>query len=120
MRLTLSGYLLLALLLSTAGNGFLVWRLAGSVERCKGQMVSAALKAIENERDRANKADKEAADITKDTKADTREDVTGAQGKTNDRDQAFRGVPTFGDCRMPAGLQSLQPAIDEANAAASD
>lgn len=120
MKMTLTFYLVLALALSLLSAGGLAWRVAGEGPRCREKMVTAALVAIKNERDRAARADKEAGRIVQKTRADTGNNVRTAQEGSNEREQALRTVVVRGDCRMPAGLPSIQGAIDAANAAAGD
>lgn len=120
IRLSLTGYLILAMIVSAGVNVFLGYRLAGASQRCRADMVTAAKIAIENERKRAAKDEATATEIADDTKNEARDAVAASQGNTNDREGAIRTVVVHGDCRMPAGLPSLQPAIDEANAAARD
>lgn len=109
-----------ALALSIAGNAVLGWKLAKAGEKCRAGMVEAARIAIERERERAGKADRQAGQIAQETGTETRKSAAVAQEKTHARDQAVSDVRVTGECRMPAGLPSLQPAIDEANAAAGD
>lgn len=120
MRLSLTGYLLVALILSALANGVLAWRLAGASQRCRAEMESAARIAITNEQKRAAGAERKATDIAAETKKEGREDAAASEIETNDRETAIRTVVLHGDCRMPVGLPSLQPAIDAANAAARD
>lgn len=120
MKLTLTGYLLIAMIASAGANVFLGWRLASASQRCRVEMVEAAKIAIEDERKRAAKDEATAAGIAADTKNEARDAVAASQETTNDREAAIRTVVVRGDCRMPVGLPSLQPAIDEANAAARD
>lgn len=112
--------LAVALAASIAGNAVLGWQLAKSRETCRADMVTAARIAIENERDRAADADREAGKIAHETAADTRNDTVSAEEKTHAREHAIRQVVVTGACRMPDGLPELQPAIDAANAAAGD
>lgn len=85
---------------------------------CRTAQAEGKAKAIAAEASRAAKADKQADAIAADTRTDTRTATRAAQGKTDARTQQIRTVVVTGDCRMPDGLPSLQPAVDEANAAA--
>lgn len=120
MKISLTGYLLLALALSAVGNAFLSWRLVGAGARCRVSMVEAAKAAIMNERARAAEAEEQASEIATDEKQKGRDAATANEVSTNGRETAIRSVVVHGDCRMPVGLPSLQPAVDEANAAARD
>lgn len=111
-------YLAGALVVSLAANAFLGWQWAGAKAECRADMVEAAKIAIERERDRAGKADEEAVGISVTTSAATAATTRKAQGNTHAREQAIRSVGTTGECRMPRGLPRLDPAVDEANAAA--
>lgn len=111
-------YIAGALALSLAANAFLGWQWAGAKAECRADMQKAARIAIENERKRADKADEEAVGISTIVGAATTAAVREVIGDTHEREQVIRAVPATGGCRMPAGLPSLQPAIDEANAAA--
>lgn len=118
MKLQLTGWLLIALAASLAGNAFLGWQWAGAKAECRADMEHAAVIAINNERARAAKADEESVGISVITGAEATTAARKAQGATDAREQQIRTVVVRGDCRMPDGLPSLQPAIDEANAAA--
>ncbi|MGG6461413.1 hypothetical protein [Solilutibacter silvestris] len=85
---------------------------------CKAGMFQAASIAIQNERDRAAKADKQAAEIADKAKAVTAKAVATDQGKTNERSTQIHGVQLHGDCRVPVGMPDLSAAAREANAAA--
>jgi hypothetical protein len=113
--------LIVTLLLSLWANGYLVKRVWTAKADCRTGMVDAARIAIENERDRAQAADEQAAGIFADTSKQTAQSVSHAQRNTNAREVQLRSVASVGSCRMPAdGLPSVQAAIDEANAAAGD
>lgn len=118
MKLQLTGYLLIALALSLIGNAFLGWQLAQAGAECRADMERSARIAIDNERTRASKADEQAVGISTITAAVATANARKAQGDTHVREQAIGTVVVTGACRMPDGLPSLQPAIDEANAAA--
>jgi len=120
MKLTLTGYLLAGLALSAGANGFLAWRLSNAAQRCETEKTAAKLQAVEAERDRAAKEDRKAAEIAAETKSETQDAVFANETEANEREQQIRTVVVHGDCRMPAGLPSLQPAINAANAAARD
>lgn len=118
MNLQTTVVLAILLALSLLGNAVLGWQWAGAKAECRADMERAAGIAITNERTRADQADEESVGISVITAAATTAAVREILGDTHARDQATRSVPTTGECRMPAGLPSLQPAIDEANAAA--
>ena len=118
MKLQLTGYLILALIVSALGNAFLGWKWAGAKAQCRADMERAARIAIDKERDRAGKAEEQSAGISTTTAAASAAQARKATGDTYARDQAIRGVPTTGECRMPDGMPSIQPAIDQANSAA--
>lgn len=120
VKLTLAGYLLVALAVSAAGNGFLAWRLAGANQRCEAEKNDARAEAVEAERDRVAAEDRKGGEIAAETKSETQDAVFANQTDSNAREQQIRTVVVHGDCRMPAGLPSLQPAINAANAAARD
>jgi len=108
----------IALALSLWGNLHQYGTHRAAKETCRANMVEAAKKGIELERDRAAKAERQAQAIAKQSKDQAAADARGAQENTNGRKAQIRTVVVRGDCRMPAGLPSLQPAVDEANAAA--
>lgn len=116
MNLTIG--LAVALALSLIGNAFLGWQWAGAKAQCRADMEKAARIAIDRERDKAEKNESQAVDISTTIAAATSEAVRNAIGDTHDRRQTIRNVVVSGACRMPDGLPSLQPAVDEANAAA--
>lgn len=118
MKLELTACLAIGLAVSLVGNAFLGWQWAGAKAECRADMQKAARIAIENERERASKADEEAVGIEVTTSAATTAATRKAQGDTHAREQAIRSVGTTGECRMPRGLPRLDPAVDEANAAA--
>lgn len=110
--------LALALGLALWGNVHQYGSGRAAAQTCRANMIEAARLAIIAERDRAAKADQEASAIVEDTRRETRAGVTTAQEATNARAAEIQAVVVRGDCRMPDGLPSLQPAIDAANAAA--
>lgn len=120
MRLSLTGYVLIALAASLLANAYLGWQWAGAKAECRADMERAAFIAITDERARAAKAATQAGEIARDTKADTREGVTEGQGNSNAREQNIRAAVVHGDCRMPVGLPRLTQAVSEANAAGGD
>lgn len=120
MKFSLLGYLAIGLAASLLLSGFLGWRLAGAGQRCRANMEQAARIAIQDERKRADKADKQAGEIAAQVGQETVEAVATGQGNTNEREVEIRTVVVHGDCRMPVGLPRLDPAVSEANAAASD
>ena len=113
-------YLVAALALSAWLNLHQANKLAAAKADCRTQMVTAAKIAIENERERAAAAEKQASQIADQAHTDTTAGVRAAQGSTNEREAAIRTVVVHGDCRMPVGLPRLDPAIAAANAAAGD
>lgn len=118
MKIELVTGLAICLALSLAANAFLGWQWAGAKAECRADMQRAARIAIENERNRADKADEQAVGISAVESAKASAAAREAQGNTHEREKAIRTVVVAGDCRMPDGLPSLQPAVDEANAAA--
>lgn len=109
--------LTLALALSLWGNLHQYGTQRAAKETCRANMVDAAKKGIELERDRAAKAERQARGIAQQSKDQAADEARGAQENTHGREKQIRTVVVRGDCRMPAGLPSLQPAVDEANAA---
>ncbi len=85
---------------------------------CKSGMKEAALIAIQNERERAAKADKQAGEIADKAKGETANAVAQDEGNTNGRSRQLEAVVVRGGCYMPAGVPDLTPAVREANAAA--
>jgi len=120
IKLSLTGYLLAGLVLSAAGNAYLAWQLAQAAQQCETEKTAAELKAVEAERDRVAEEDRKAGEIAAKTKSETQDAVFANETESNAREQQIRTVVVHGDCRMPAGLPSLQPAINAANAAARD
>lgn len=112
--------LLVLLALSLWGNLHQYGKLKSAGEKCHADIIEAAKRGIEAERERAAKADKQAGDIAHDTKDDTRKGTARAQENTNARQQAIDATRTTGACRMPDGLPRLGPAVAAANAAAGD
>lgn len=120
--ITLAGRWLIALALllalSLLGNLRLLRAHWQAEAECRTAQVEGQAKASAAEAARAAKADKQADAIAADTRTDTRTATRAAQGNTDARTQQIRTVVVTGHCRMPDGLPSLQPAVDEANAAA--
>jgi hypothetical protein len=112
--------LAIALGLALWGNVHQYGTQRAAAETCRTHRVEAARLAIVAERERAAKADRQAGDIVDKNRRETRDGVTHAQEGTNARDAQIQAVVVHGDCRMPDGLPSLQPAIDAANAAAGE
>ena len=111
----------LLLALSAAGNVWLLRKTWTAKADCRAQMEQAARIAIEDERKRADNADAQARGIAADTRSDTRKGAAQAQRNTDARESKLGQVAVTGGCLMPAGgMPSIQPAIDEANAAAGD
>lgn len=120
MKLTLAGYLLVAVIALAITNlvtGYL-WLTAGA--RCKADKAQAVTKAQEAAAEHYSKARDVASRIFDGTRADTAADLTDAAGSTSDRAVQIIRVPVTGGCTMPAGLPSLQPAVEEARRAARD
>lgn len=120
MKLTLVAWLLIGLAVSVLANAFLGWQWAGAKAQCRADMERSARIAIEAERERAGKADKDAGAIAEKTGKETGLAVAAGQGNTNEREVDIRTVVVHGDCRMPARLPRLDSAVREANAAAGD
>jgi len=122
MKIQLTTGLAIGLALSLVGNAVLGigWaRSSAAAEaNCRADMVEAARIAIVRERKRAADAESESVAISTVTHAEGLAETRGAQGRTHARSQAINAVPVTGQCRMPVGLPSQQPAVDEANAAA--
>lgn len=118
MKLEITTLLAIGLAASLVGNAVLGWQWAESGAECDTRVETAQRKAVEAERERANKADDESVAISSVVAAVTSEAVKAAIGDTHVREQAIRNVPVTGECRMPVGLPSLSDAIGEANAAA--
>lgn len=110
--------LALALVLSLWGNLHQYGTQRSAKATCRANMVEAARKGIELERERAANDEKQARKIADESKQEAAADARGAQESTHGREAEIRNVVVRGDCRMPAGLPRLQPAVDEANAAA--
>jgi hypothetical protein len=108
----------LLLVLSIAGNVHQYGTARAAQATCRTNMVAAAKAGIELERDRAAKAERQAQGIAQESKDKAAADARGAQENTNGREKKIHTVLVHGDCRMPVGLPSLQPAVDEANAPA--
>jgi hypothetical protein len=111
-------WLLGAFGLSLAGNAFLGWQWAQASAECDSRVERAAREAAEAELIKAAKDDEQAVGISTIVGAATNEAVKAAIGGTHVREHEIRTVVVTGECRMPGGLPSLAPAIDEANAAA--
>lgn len=118
MKLSLAGYLLLAVVALAIGNlvtGYL-WLTAGA--RCNAKQAEARTEAQEQAAEHYRKALTIATGIFDGTRADTAAAVAAAAGSTSDRAVQIVRVPVTGACVMPAGLPSLQPAVEEARRAA--
>lgn len=117
MKLSLTGYLLVAVILLVGGNIFTGYMWATASSRCTASKAVASGKANEDQAKGEAKRDKALDALATDTKADTRKEVAKTQDKTHERAAAIDGVPTSGACRRPDGLPSLDVAVGEANAA---
>lgn len=118
MKLSLTGYLLIAVTALVAGNIFTGYMWATASSRCTASKAVATGNANETQAKSESKRDKALDAVAVDTKADTRKEVAKTQDKTNERAAAIDRVPTTGACRRPDGLPSLDAAVGEANAAA--
>ena len=96
------------------------WQLAGAKPKCEAKQEKAIVKADQKQaKDTANR-DHALDGITQNTKAETGKALAKAEDHTHARADAIDAVRTDGGCRMPAGLPSLDAAVDEANTAAGD
>jgi uncharacterized protein HemX len=96
------------------------WQLAGAKPKCEAKQEKAVVKADQQQAKDTAKRDHTLDGITQNTKADTGKALAKAEDHTHARAAAINAVRTDGGCRMPAGLPSLDAAVDEANAAAGE
>ena len=120
MRLSLTGYLLIAVILLAGGNIFTGYMWATASSRCTASKAVDTGNANEKQAKGERKRDTALDAVATETKADTRKEVAKTQDKTNERAAAIDRVPTSGACRRPDGLPSLDAAVREANAAAGN
>lgn len=120
MKLSLLQWSLIANVLLLAAALVLGWRLAGAAPRCAVKQAAETGKAnVQLRRDEA-KRDEKLDQVTTTTKAETRKTVAKAEEQTRARAEAIDRIPVTGGCRRPVGLQPLDAAVDQANAAAGD
>lgn len=120
MKLGAVGYLILALVLLGAWSGFATFRWLTAGARCDTRLAEAVANAQADAREQTRRNTLTAAGIFAAESADLAVRLVDAAGATNSRDVLIREVRVTGACVMPAGLPSLQPAVEEARRAARD
>lgn len=96
------------------------WQFAQAKPECVAKQAKGVIAANDKQREAEGKRDKNLDGITTTSKAETGKALAKAEEKTNARAAEIDAVSVSGACRMPAGLPSLDGAVDEANAAAGD
>lgn len=120
MKLSLTAYLALALVLSLIGNAAQLYLAGGQKPKCELEQATETIQADKQVRKEENVRDKKLDAVDRNTKADTNKAVTKVEEQTHERAAAIDRVPVVGSCRAPVGLPDLGPAVDQANAAAGD
>lgn len=120
MKLSLAGYLLIALVLVAGWGGFATYRWATASARCDARMADARADGEAQAREHYRRALQVSAGLAATERAVTASALSAAAGNTADRGVQIIRVPVTGACIMPAGLPSLQPAVQEARDAARD
>lgn len=118
MKLGLTGYLILAVALLGLSTALCGYKWATASARCRADMAEEVGKANEKVRKAEEDRDKALDKVTVETKADTKQEVTKAQEKTEERATVIERVVVTGSCKAPQGLPSLDNAVEEANKAA--
>jgi hypothetical protein len=109
-----------ALAVALLWGGFATQRWISADARCDTRVTQAELDAVNAERERADHADKDGAKLFKRVRSGVTSDLLTAKEATSTRSATMRTVSVSGECRMPAGLPSLSPAVKEARDAAAD
>jgi hypothetical protein len=109
-----------ALAVSLLWGGFATQRWISADARCDTRVTQAELAVVNAERERAEKADKDAAKLFERVRSGVTSDLLTAKEATSTRSATMRTVSVSGECRMPAGLPPLSPAVQEARDAAGD
>lgn len=120
MKLSLPGYLAAALLLSSGWAAFATYRWATASVRCDARIAEARAHAEAGAREDVRRAQLAAAGIFAAERADLVSALAIASSNSGSRATQILRVPVTGACVMPAGLPSLQPAVEEARRAARD
>ena len=118
MKLTLAGYLLIGLVASVLWGGFATFRWLTAGARCDARIAEGRADGEAAAREHYRRALQVAAGLAESERAMTAAALTEAAGNTTGRGTVILQVPVSGACVMPAGLPSLQPAVEEARRAA--
>lgn len=120
MRLTLTGCLVAALTVSVAWGAFATFRWAAASARCEARIVEARAQAQADAAEESRRQQLTAAGIFAAEAIDLALRLERASNATATRAAQIARVPVTGACTMPAGLPSLQPAVEDARRAARD
>lgn len=120
MKLSLTAYLIAALVVSAGWGAFATYRWTTASTRCDARIAGARADAEADAREDVRRAQLTAAGIFAAERADLVSALASASSNTGNRATQILRVPVTGACVMPAGLPSLQPAVEEARRAARD
>ena len=118
--ITVTAYLLAALLLVGGWGAFATYRWATASARCDTRIAERDAQAERDAAEAVRAALAVAAGIYAAERADTAASLTAAAGNTAARATTIERVIVTGGCTMPHGLPSLQPAVEEARRAAQE
>ena len=118
--ITVTAYLLAALVLVSAWGAFATYRWATASVRCDTRIAEAQAKGEADAAEHFRKALGVAAAIARTEAGLTAAALADAAGNTATRATTIERVVVTGGCTMPHGLPSLQPAVEEARNAAHD
>lgn len=120
MNLSLAGWLLVAVVALISALVFTSQRWLTADSRCDARIERERREAVEAERERATKADAEAARLFVSVRSSVSSDLQTAAAARASRAERIHTIVVRGECRMPDGLPSLAPAVEEARDAAAD
>lgn len=112
--------LLVALAVAIVWGAFTTYRWWTASARCDARIEALKGKAAADQAKAVSDAQTTAAGIFADSAAGIAQGLAAAAGNTAGRATIIERVTTTGACVMPAGLPSLQPAVEEARNAARD
>lgn len=120
MKLSLVGWLIVALVLAAGWGWFATYRWATASTRCDARIADARAEGEAEAREHYRRALQVSAGLAATERAVTAGALSDAAGHTADRAVQIVRVPVTGACVMPRGLPSLAPAVQEARDAARD
>lgn len=120
LRWNLTGSLAVACVVLALWGSFATYQWVTAGAECGQEKAQDSAQAQADENDRGAKADKVATGIFANVRGATDTVAAGAAERTEVRAAQIRTVYVTGECRMPEGMPSLEPAVQEARDAAAD